>query len=37
MHLEKIFGNKEKVPVASGHPNDLEIMAGGTVSRLVAD
>lgn len=35
--FDKIFGNKKKIMVVSGHPDDLEIMAGGTVARLIAE
>lgn len=34
--FDKIFANKKKVMVVSAHPDDLEIMAGGTVARIIA-
>jgi len=35
--FDEIFGNKKKVMVVSGHPDDLEVMAGGTVARLIKE
>jgi len=34
---QKIFANKKKIMVVTAHPDDLEIMCGGLVARLVAD
>jgi len=34
---QKIFGNKKRIMAVFAHPDDLEIMCGGLVARLVAD
>lgn len=34
---QKIFGDKSKIMVVTAHPDDLEIMCGGLVARLIAD
>lgn len=34
---ESIFNDKQTVMVIMAHPDDMEVMAGGTVARLVAD
>ncbi len=34
---QQIFANKQKILVVTSHPDDLEIMCGGLVARLVAD
>jgi len=34
---QKIFANKKKIMVVTAHLDDLEIMCGGLVARLVAD
>ncbi len=33
----EIFGNKERVIIFLGHPDDMEIICGGLVARLIAD
>lgn len=33
----KIFGNKQKILVVFSHPDDLEVMCGGLVARLIKD
>ncbi len=35
--FEKVFGNKQKILVVMGHPDDLEVMTGGTVARLISE
>lgn len=34
---QEIFGNKNRVIVFLGHPDDMEIICGGLVARLIAD
>lgn len=33
----KIFGNKQTILVVMAHPDDLDVMCGGTIARLCAD
>ncbi len=33
----KIFANKQKIMVVFSHPDDLEVMCGGVVARLIKD
>lgn len=34
---DRIFKDKQTIMVVMAHPDDMEVMAGGTVARLVAD
>lgn len=33
--FENVFGTKQKILVVLGHPDDLEVYAGGTIARLI--
>ena len=35
--FEKVFGNKKNILVVLGHPDDLEVYAGGTIARLITE
>ena len=35
--FEKVFSDKQKILVVLGHPDDLEVYAGGTIARLIAE